>query len=114
MFPPGSEGERLASHGGETPPLHDLAHYANQSVSSGVCATPARRTMTWRRCSSARAAGRVEAIAEAGLSPFQVLQTATSSAVRFLGHMATWGAVKPGCAADLVLLEASPLESPTI
>jgi imidazolonepropionase-like amidohydrolase len=48
---------------------------------------------------------------EAGLSPFEVLQTATSNAARFLGHMGDMGAVKPGCAADLVLLEENPLES---
>jgi imidazolonepropionase-like amidohydrolase len=48
---------------------------------------------------------------QAGLTPFQVLQTATSNAARFLRHEADSGAVKPGYAADLVLLEANPLEA---
>ena len=48
---------------------------------------------------------------EAGLSPFEVLQAATATSARFLGHEHDRGAVKPGYAADLVLLEANPLET---
>jgi imidazolonepropionase-like amidohydrolase len=47
---------------------------------------------------------------EAGLTPFEVLQAATATSARFLGHSSDAGAVRPGYAADLVLLEASPFE----
>ena len=48
---------------------------------------------------------------EAGLTPFEVLQAATWNAARFLRRERDTGAVKSGYAADLVLLEANPLES---
>jgi len=47
---------------------------------------------------------------EAGLTPMEALQTATSNPARFLGGE-NMGAVEPGALADLVLLAANPLES---
>ncbi len=52
----------------------------------------------------------MEQMQEAGLTPFQVLQAATATSAQFLGRQAHNGAVKPGYDADLVLLEADPLE----
>jgi Amidohydrolase family len=50
-------------------------------------------------------------LARAGLSPLRVLQTATWNAAEFLGTTAATGTVEPGKVADLVILEANPVES---
>jgi imidazolonepropionase-like amidohydrolase len=47
---------------------------------------------------------------EAGFTPMEALQTATSNPARFLGMEASFGSVEPGKIADLVLLSANPLE----
>jgi imidazolonepropionase-like amidohydrolase len=47
---------------------------------------------------------------EAGFSPMESLQTATSNPAKFLGTESTSGAIEPGKIADLVLLRANPLE----
>ena len=47
---------------------------------------------------------------EAGFTPMEALQTATSNPARFLGMEASLGSVEPGKIADLVLLTADPLE----
>ena len=47
---------------------------------------------------------------KAGLTPLQALQTATLNPARFLGRVADMGGVAPGKVADLVLLDANPLE----
>jgi imidazolonepropionase-like amidohydrolase len=51
----------------------------------------------------------LEMLVEAGLSTSQALQTATSNAAEFLG-LPQLGSIKVGNTADLVLLEANPLE----
>ena len=50
-------------------------------------------------------------LARAGLSPLRVLQLTTSNAAEFLDAAAVMGSVDAGKHADLVLLEANPLES---
>ena len=47
---------------------------------------------------------------KAGLTPLQALQTATLNPARFLGRVADMGSVAEGKVADLVLLDANPLE----
>ncbi len=47
---------------------------------------------------------------EAGLSPWQALRTATVQPARFLGQEAVFGQVKAGLEADLLLLDADPLQ----
>ena len=47
---------------------------------------------------------------EAGLTPMQALQTATLNPAKFLGTTANMGTVERGKIADLVLLDANPLE----
>ncbi len=47
---------------------------------------------------------------EAGLTPMQALQAATRNPAEFLGELASAGTVEKGKAADLVLLDANPLE----
>jgi hypothetical protein len=47
--------------------------------------------------------------AEAGLTPMQALETATTTPALFLGLSKTWGRIKPGYTANLVLLNADPL-----
>jgi imidazolonepropionase-like amidohydrolase len=48
---------------------------------------------------------------EAGFTPMESLQTATSNPAKFLGVEASFGSVEPGKIADLVLLSANPLEN---
>jgi imidazolonepropionase-like amidohydrolase len=48
-------------------------------------------------------------LAKAGLSPLEVLQTATLNGAEFLRRTATMGTVEEGKNADLVLLEANPI-----
>lgn len=51
------------------------------------------------------------AMAEAGLTPYAVLQAATRNAAEYLGAASEVGTVETGKRADLVLLDASPLQS---
>jgi imidazolonepropionase-like amidohydrolase len=46
---------------------------------------------------------------EAGFTPMEALQTATSLPAKFLGQEKTFGSIEPGKAADAVLLTANPL-----
>jgi len=48
---------------------------------------------------------------EAGMTPQQALASATVTGPAFLGHSARYGAVAPGKAADLLILDANPLQS---
>ncbi|MBV9183703.1 MAG: amidohydrolase family protein [Acidobacteria bacterium] len=48
---------------------------------------------------------------EAGLTPYETLETATSNAARFLGTSADEGTMTKGKIADFVLLNANPLEN---
>ena len=48
-------------------------------------------------------------MAQAGLTPLQVLQSATLNGVRFLQREASMGTVEVGKNADLVMLDANPL-----
>jgi imidazolonepropionase-like amidohydrolase len=50
----------------------------------------------------------MELFVQAGLTPMEALQTATSNPARFLGTETTMGSVAPGKIADLVLLDADP------
>ena len=47
---------------------------------------------------------------QAGLTPMQALQTATRNPAQFMGRLADMGTVEKGKLADLVLLDANPLE----
>ena len=47
---------------------------------------------------------------QAGLTPMQALQTATRNPAQFMGRLADMGTVQKGKLADLVLLDANPLE----
>lgn len=46
----------------------------------------------------------------AGLSEREALATATINAARLVGEESEWGAIAPGLAADLVVLEKDPLD----
>ena len=52
----------------------------------------------------------LERLVAAGLTPLGALQTATVNPARFLGRTADFGAVAKGKIADLVLLDANPLD----
>jgi imidazolonepropionase-like amidohydrolase len=49
-------------------------------------------------------------LVESGLTPIQALQTATLNPAKFFNQLASFGTVEKGKFADLVLLNASPLE----
>lgn len=53
----------------------------------------------------------LEAYAEAGLSVFEVLQTAAINAARALGAGEDLGSVEPGKLADLIIVDKNPLEN---
>ena len=53
----------------------------------------------------------LDAFAKAGLSPLQVLQTATINPAKVMGRTADYGTVTPGKIADLVLLADDPTQS---
>jgi imidazolonepropionase-like amidohydrolase len=48
---------------------------------------------------------------QAGLTPLQALQTATLNPAKFMNRLADLGTVERGKLADLVLLDANPLEN---
>jgi hypothetical protein len=52
----------------------------------------------------------LELLVTAGLSPVEALRAATSNPARYLGVADSLGTVEPGKLADLVLLDANPLE----
>jgi hypothetical protein len=52
----------------------------------------------------------LELLVKAGLSPLEALQTATRNAAEFLGELDRRGTISVGKEADLVLLDADPLE----
>jgi len=52
----------------------------------------------------------LQMLVDAGLSPAEALRAATVSAAEFAGGRAQHGAVAPGRAADLLLLDANPLD----
>jgi imidazolonepropionase-like amidohydrolase len=52
----------------------------------------------------------LKAIVAAGLTPYQALRTGTANVATYFGTEAAAGAVAPGKRADLVLLDANPLQ----
>lgn len=50
-------------------------------------------------------------LSKAGIPPLAILQMTTINGARFLGRTSTMGSVAPGRNADLVLLDANPVES---
>jgi len=52
----------------------------------------------------------LEYLVGAGLSPYAALQTGTSNPARFFGQDSLYGRIGAGMAADLVLLDANPLD----
>jgi imidazolonepropionase-like amidohydrolase len=49
-------------------------------------------------------------IVDAGLTPFEALQTGTANPARFFGRPDEFGVIKTGAGADLILLDANPLD----
>ena len=55
----------------------------------------------------------LETMADIGLSPYDVLRTSTYNPALYLGELEEFGTIEEGKRADLVLLEANPLEDIT-
>jgi hypothetical protein len=55
----------------------------------------------------------LETLADVGLSPYDVLRTSTYNPALYLGELEEFGTVEAGKRADLVLLEANPLQDIT-
>jgi imidazolonepropionase-like amidohydrolase len=53
----------------------------------------------------------LQELVAAGLSPYRALRAATANANEFLGATPCIGMVRTGCVADLLLLEANPLQN---
>jgi imidazolonepropionase-like amidohydrolase len=49
-------------------------------------------------------------LVESGLTPLEALQAATRNPAIYFGKLAEWGTIEAGKAADLVLLDADPLQ----
>jgi imidazolonepropionase-like amidohydrolase len=52
----------------------------------------------------------LDLLVKAGLTPMETLRSATWEPARFLGREKVVGTLKPGMLADIVLLDADPLE----
>lgn len=53
----------------------------------------------------------LEYLVDAGLTPYEALLTGTVNPAHFLGYADAWGTVEVGREADLLLLDANPLEN---
>ncbi len=56
----------------------------------------------------------IDAMLEAGVSPFAVLESGTANPARFFDQEGTFGTVVEGADADLLLLNSNPLEDPKV
>ena len=56
----------------------------------------------------------IDAMLDAGLSPFTVLESGTANPARFFGKEGQFGTLVEGADADMILLTANPLEDPTV
>ena len=79
-------------------------------IEARLTADPNRRLVMTRRF-NASPERMFDAFAKAGLSPLRVLQTTTLDGAEYLDSTSTMGTVEPGKVADLVVLEANPIES---
>ena len=52
----------------------------------------------------------MQALVTAGLTPYQALAAATRNPAEFVGALSEWGTIEKGKRADLVLVDANPLE----
>ena len=52
----------------------------------------------------------LELFVESGFTPMEALQTATRNPARYFGKLNDMGTLEPGKLADLVLLDANPLD----
>jgi imidazolonepropionase-like amidohydrolase len=55
----------------------------------------------------------LEYLVDAGLTPFEALQTGTANPAEFFGRSGEFGVVQTGAEADLILLDANPLDDIT-
>jgi imidazolonepropionase-like amidohydrolase len=55
----------------------------------------------------------LEYLVDAGLTPYEALQTGTTNPAEFFGQTGVLGVVQTGAVADLILLDANPLDDIT-
>src|SRR5690606_41263664 len=63
-----------------------------------------------RRSSDLAIHDELEALVRAGMAPYQALEAATTLPCEWLGVLSDRGTVEPGKQADLLLLDANPLD----
>jgi imidazolonepropionase-like amidohydrolase len=78
------------------------AHAANVLIGAG--------SDIGNRYPHGRNAREIEFLLRAGLAPMQAIQAATGNAARVLGKQGSVGALTPGAFADLLVVDANPLE----
>ena len=55
----------------------------------------------------------IESMSKAGMSNYEILKTGTVNPAKYMDQEGQWGVLKPGAAAEFVLVQKNPLEDLT-
>jgi imidazolonepropionase-like amidohydrolase len=94
--------------GPERPPIRGIIHALADEGATLILGTEA--TLRSQIVPGVSVHDELRELVGAGLTPFQALRTATANPAIVLGEAGQFGIVAPGARADLLLLEANPLE----
>ncbi len=107
---------RLKNRAAESPTRHRMLYQKQLELilamhRAGVKLLAATDSLGWYVVPGFSLHDELELFVQAGLSPMEALQTATRNPATYLGLIDPVGTVEQGKKADLVLLEANPLEN---